>query len=94
VPLFLEKKWVNTLDSIRYRLLPESMGSDRRESGLNLGSLLVAFVISFTVAGSLALGIALAYTSFLALLHAFAHSSHKPTPRLVLATRENPVSGD
>jgi hypothetical protein len=82
------------LDSIRYRLLPESTGSDRRESGPNLGSLLVAFVVSFTVAGSLALGIGLAYTAFLALLHAFAHSAPKPAARLVLVGSENHASGD
>jgi hypothetical protein len=69
-------------------------GKRRRESGPNLGSLLVAFVVSFTVAGSLALGIALAYTTFLALLHAFAHSSPKPAPRLVLVSSETHASGD
>jgi ABC-type Na+ efflux pump permease subunit len=94
VPLFTPKKWINTLDSIRYRLLPESTGSDQRESGPNLGSLLVAFVVSFTVAGSLALGIALAYTAFLALLHAFAHNPPKPASRLVLVNSENHASGD
>jgi ABC-type Na+ efflux pump permease subunit len=55
---------------------------------------LVAFVVSFTVAGSLALGIALAYTAFLALLHAFAENSRKPQPTLVLVPTQNQVSGD
>ena len=56
---------------------------------------MVAFVVSFTVAGSLALGIALAYTTFLALLHAFAaHSAPKPAPRMVLVSSENHASGD
>jgi hypothetical protein len=67
---------------------------DRRESGPNLGSLLVAFVISFTVAGSLVLGIAAAYTSVIALLHAFAHRTRKTSPALVLVTSQNHVSGD
>jgi len=66
----------------------------RRESGPNLGSLLIAFVVTFTVAGSLALGIALAYSSVLALLHAFAYSSRKPATRLVLVASENHASGD
>jgi hypothetical protein len=56
--------------------------------------LLVAFVVTFTVASSLALGIALAYSSVLALLHAFAYSSRKPAPALVLVTREHHASGD
>ncbi|HEY4052465.1 MAG TPA: hypothetical protein VGL74_01905 [Terriglobales bacterium] len=65
-----------------------------RESGPNLGSLLVAFVVSFTVAGSVALGISLAYTSVLALLHAFAHRMQKPRPALVLVHSQSHVSGD
>jgi hypothetical protein len=59
-----------------------------------LGSLLIAFVVTFTVAGSLALGIALAYSSVLGLLHGFAYSSRKPATRLVLVARENHASGD
>jgi len=59
-----------------------------------LGSLLIAFVVTFTVAGSLALGIALAYSSVIALLHAFAYTSRKPAPRLVLVASENHASGD
>jgi hypothetical protein len=54
---------------------------------------LVAFVVTFTVAGSLALGIVLAYSSVIALLHAFAYSTRKPAPRLVLVS-ENHASGD
>jgi len=46
---------------------------------------LVAVVVSFTVAGSVALGITAAYASVLALLHAFAHNSPKPQPQIVLA---------
>jgi hypothetical protein len=67
---------------------------DRRESGPNLGSLLVAFVVTFTVAGSVALGISLAYTSVLALLHAFAHRTQKPRPALVLVHSQGHASGD
>src|ERR1700756_564244 len=44
---------------------------DRRESGPFVGSLLIAFVITFTVTGSVALGIMLAYSSVLGLLHVF-----------------------
>jgi len=51
-----------------------------------VGSLLVAAVMTLTVAGSVALGITLAYTSVLALLHAFAARNHRiePSPALVL----------
>jgi hypothetical protein len=59
-----------------------------------LGSLLVAFVVSFTVAGSVALGISLAYTSVLALLHGFAHRMQKPRPALVLVHSQSHASGD
>jgi len=66
----------------------------RRESGRNVGSLLIAFVITFTVTGSVALGIALAYTSVLGLLHAFAQSTRKPQPAMVLAPSQTHLSGD
>jgi len=66
----------------------------RRESGPNLGSLLVAFVITFTVTGSVVLGIALAYTSVLGLLHAFAQRSRAPKPSLLLASTQTQASGD
>jgi hypothetical protein len=59
-----------------------------------LGTLLVAFVVTFTVAGSFALGIILAYSSILALLHAFAYNSRKPQPALVLVPNQNQASGD
>ncbi|HZP16486.1 MAG TPA: hypothetical protein VFB00_00875 [Terriglobales bacterium] len=59
-----------------------------------MGSLLAAFIIAFTVAGSLALGITLAYSSVLALLHAFAHNSRKPEPALVLAPSQGHLGGD
>ncbi len=62
--------------------------------GRTLGSLLVAFVVTFTVAGSLALGVALAYTGVLGLLHLFAYRSRKPAPALVLVTSQNHASGD
>ena len=75
----------------RIRWLPRL---DRRESGPSLGSLLVAFVISFTVAGSLALGITLAYIAVLALLHAFADKTRQPKPALVLAHSQSHASGD
>jgi hypothetical protein len=66
----------------------------RRGSGSNLGSLLIAVVITFTVTGSVVLGIALAYTSVLALLHAFAQSTRQPKPALVLVPSQTHVSGD
>jgi len=59
-----------------------------------VSSLLVAFVVTFTVAGSLALGIALAYTGVLVLLHAFADRSHQPRPSLVLVHGQTQLSGD
>jgi hypothetical protein len=55
---------------------------------------LIAFVITFTVTGSVALGIALAYTSVLGLLHAFAQSTRKPQPAPVLVLSQTHVSGD
>jgi len=67
---------------------------ERREGRNILGSLLTAFVVSFTVAGSVALGITAAYATVLALLHAFAHSAHQPQPRMVLVPTENRASGD
>jgi hypothetical protein len=59
-----------------------------------LGSLLVAFVVTFTVAGALAFGICAAYTCVLALLQAFAYSARKPQPSLVLVASQNHSSGD
>jgi hypothetical protein len=50
-----------------------------------LGSFLVAVVVSFTVAGSVALGISAAYASVLALLHAFANKSPKPEAQRAMA---------
>jgi len=50
-------------------------------------------VITFTVAGSVTLGIALAYTSVLALLHAFARSARQPQP-LVLMHSQSHAGGD
>jgi hypothetical protein len=58
-----------------------------------LGSFLVAFVMTFTVAGSLVLGIAAGYGSVLALLHAFARVSGA-RPRMVLVPSENQAGGD
>jgi hypothetical protein len=55
---------------------------------------LVVFVITFTVAASFALGIAVAYTCFIGRLHAFAYSSRKPAPALVLARSQSQASGD
>jgi hypothetical protein len=59
-----------------------------------LGSLLVAFVMTFTVAGSVALGIALAYSSVISLLRAFAHRTSRPQPSLMLVHSESRMSGD
>jgi len=50
-----------------------------------LGSLLTAFVISFTVAGSVALGVTAAYASVLILLHAFAQNTPKLQPQRPVA---------
>ncbi|HEX3738872.1 MAG TPA: hypothetical protein VHV29_04020 [Terriglobales bacterium] len=59
-----------------------------------MGSLLVAFVVSFTVAGSVALGITAAYVSVITLLHAFANRSPKPQSAVIFATTHTHVSGD
>jgi hypothetical protein len=67
---------------------------ERREGRPNLGSLLVAFVLTFTVAGSVALGVTAAYASIIALLHAFASHSQQPRPAMVFAPTQNQVSGD
>jgi hypothetical protein len=66
----------------------------RREGRPILGSLLVAVVISFTVAGSVALGVTAAYASVLALLHAFSQNAPKPHPRMILVPGEHRASGD
>jgi len=62
--------------------------------GQNVGSILIAFVITFTVTGSLVLGIALAYTSVLGLLHAFAYNTRKPRPALVLVPTQTQAGAD
>jgi hypothetical protein len=67
---------------------------ERREGRPILGSLLVAFVVTFTVAGSVALGITAAYASVLALLHAFASQSQKPRPAVIFVPTQPQVSGD
>jgi hypothetical protein len=59
-----------------------------------LGSLLVAFVVTFTVATSVALGITAAYISVIALLHAFAGQSQKPRPAVIFVPSQHQVSGD
>jgi len=59
-----------------------------------VGSLLTAVVMIFTVAGSVFLGITLAYTSVLALLHAFAARDLAPKPALVLVPTQSQVGGD
>jgi hypothetical protein len=59
-----------------------------------LGSLLVAFVVTFTVATSVALGITTAYVSVIALLHAFASQSQKPRPAVIFVPSQHQVSGD
>jgi hypothetical protein len=50
--------------------------------------------MTFTVAGSFAFGIALAYASVLGLLHAFAQKTRKPQPALVLVHSQSAASGD
>jgi hypothetical protein len=82
------KGWAKPDSNRRLQLL------SLREGRPNLGSFLVAFVITFTVAGSVTLGIAAAYASVLGLLHAFAYSSRKPQPTLVLVHSETHASGD
>jgi uncharacterized membrane protein len=59
-----------------------------------VGSLLVAFVVTFTITGSLALGVTLAYTAVIGLLHAFAYSKRERKPALVLVPSQQQVSGD
>jgi hypothetical protein len=59
-----------------------------------VGSLLIAFVITFTVTGSVALGIVLAYTSVLGLLHAFAYRNRDRNPALVLVPSHPQISGN
>ncbi len=59
-----------------------------------MGSLLIAVVMTVTVAGSVVLGIALAYTSVLALLHAFAARHSAPQPSLVLAHSQSQAGAD
>jgi hypothetical protein len=51
-------------------------------------------VITFTVAGSVTIGIAAAYASVLGLLHAFAYSTRKPEAALVLVASETHAGGD
>jgi hypothetical protein len=67
---------------------------ERREGRPNLGSLLVAFVVTFTVAGSVALGVTAAYVSVIALLHAFASQSQKPRSAVIFVPTQHQVSGD
>jgi hypothetical protein len=67
---------------------------ERREGRPNVGSVLVAFVVSFTVASSVALGITAAYVSVIALLHAFASQSQKPRPAVIFVQSQHQVSGD
>jgi hypothetical protein len=67
---------------------------EQREGRPNVGSLLVAFVVTFTVAGSVALGITAAYVSVIALLHAFASQSQKPRPAVIFVQSQHQVSGD
>jgi hypothetical protein len=51
--------------------------------------------MTFTVAGSVALGLTLAYTGVLALLHAFAVRNPRAThPALVLVHSQSQASGD
>ena len=78
----------------RRRIQTVDFAADRRESGPNVGTLFVASVMIFTVAGSVVLGITLAYTSVLALLHAFAARNPAPKPSLVLVHSESHVGAD
>ena len=73
---------------------PLIVPQNRRESGPIVGSLLIAFVVTFTVTGSFALGITLAYTAVIGLLHAFAYSKREREPALVLVPSQTHVSGD
>ena len=59
-----------------------------------MGSLVVASVLSFTVAGALALGIALAYTSVVGLLQLFAPGNRKLRPAWLLIHSQTQISGD
>ena len=68
------------------------------ESGPNvLGGLLVAFVLSFTVALSVIFGVAAAYVVVNGIIHAFAYQSQrKPAAVIsqVLVPSETGASGD
>jgi hypothetical protein len=67
------------------------------ESGPNvLGGLLVAFVLSFTVALSLILGVAAAYLAVNGIIHAFAYHSQRKAAVMpqVLVPSESAASGD
>ncbi len=54
----------------------------------------VAAVMILTVAGTVVLGISLAYTGVLALLHAFAARNQASKPALVLVHTEGHVGAD
>lgn len=64
-----------------------------RESGPGLGNFLGAFILSFAVVAVLALGIAAAYGTVMAILFAMAPRSQRPrTPFLVPS--QSQASGD
>jgi hypothetical protein len=67
------------------------------ESGPNvLGGLLVAFVLSFTVALSLVLGVVAAYLAVNGIIFAFAHQSKRQATVMsqVLVPSQSAASGD
>jgi len=67
------------------------------ESGPNvLGGLLVAFVLSFTVALSVIFGVAAAYVVVNGIIHAFAYQSQRKPAVIpqVLVPSETGASGD
>lgn len=61
-----------------------------------LGGLLVAFVLSFTVALSLILGVAAAYAAVNSIIYAFAYQSQRKASGMsqVLVASESAASGD
>jgi hypothetical protein len=66
-----------------------------QESRPNLGGLLVAFVISFTVVTVVVVGILAAYAAVTGILHAFAYvSRQRASGTPILVPSQSQASGD
>jgi hypothetical protein len=59
-----------------------------------LGTLLVAFVISFTAVTVVVVGILAAYAAVTGILHAFAYSSRQRTRTAILVPSQSQAGGD